>query len=124
VARISCGLSPFRAYFRLTDDNQVFSRLGGIGDTVYDKPMKARYRMASYWEGVKRRWKGMVDAETPPSKSGTGSSGTGSGRSGTGGPGAGGYPGKEWELVYQKFRQIEGRDPYSFQELVDWWNRA
>ena len=32
--------------------------------------------------------------------------------------------GKKWELVYLKFREIEGRDPYSFQELVDWWNRA
>lgn len=70
--------------------------------------------MSSYWEGVKRRWRGMVDA--PPSPKGTGTGG-----SGTGG---GGVPGKEWELIYLKFRQIEGRDPYSFQELVDWWNRA
>ncbi len=31
---------------------------------------------------------------------------------------------KKWELVYLKFREIKGRDPYSFQELVDWWNRA
>ena len=75
--------------------------------------------MGSYWEGVKRRWRGMVDAPPPPKGTGTGSSGTGSGSTGTGGD-----PGKEWELVYQKFRQIEGRDPYSFQELVDWWNRA
>ncbi len=71
--------------------------------------------MGSYWDGVKRRWKGMVDSGNPPPKN----TGTGSGSSGTGG-----HPGKEWELVYQKFRQIEGRDPYSFQELVDWWNRS
>ncbi len=75
--------------------------------------------MSSYWEGVKRRWQGMVDAPKPPPKSTGSGTGTGSGSSGTGGG-----PGKEWELVYQKFRQIERRDPYSFQELVDWWNRA
>lgn len=76
--------------------------------------------MGSYWDGVKSRWNAMVGTENlPPKGTGTGGSGTGSGSSGTGG-----HPGKEWELVYQKFRQIEGRDPYSFQELVDWWNRA
>ena len=89
--------------------------------------------MGSYWDGVKRRWSGMVDSGSPPPKNtGTGGSGTGSGGSGTGSGGSGssgssgtgGHPGKEWELVYQKFRQIEGRDPYSFQELVDWWNRS
>ena len=69
--------------------------------------------MSSYWEGVKRRWSGMVDAPNPPPKSGTGGSGT---------SGSGGAPGKEWELVYQKFKQVNGRDPYSFQELKDWWN--
>ena len=64
--------------------------------------------MGSYWDGVKRRWRGMVDAPSTPPKD----------------TGPGGDPGKEWELVYKKFRQIEGRDPYSFQELVDWWNRT
>lgn len=85
--------------------------------------------MSSYWEGVKRRWQGMVDAPKPPPKStgtggGSGSgSGTGTGTTGTG-DGSNRRLGKEWELVYQKFRQVQGRDPYSFQELVDWWNRA
>ena len=70
-----------------------------------------------YWDGVKNRWRGMVEGANPPPKNtGTGGFGTGTG--------TGGYPGKEWELVYQKFREIEGRDPYSFQELVDWWNRS
>ncbi len=78
--------------------------------------------MSSYWEGVKKRWEGMVGTPNPPSKTGTGGSGTDSGTGG--GTGTGGNPGKEWELVYLKFREIEGRDPYSFQELVDWWNRA
>lgn len=75
--------------------------------------------MGSYWDGVKRRWAGMVDAPPPPPKSGSGSSGTGSGG---GSSGSGGEtPGKEWELIYQKFRRMKGRDPYSFQELKDWW---
>ena len=78
--------------------------------------------MSSYWDGVKRRWNGMVDPQSLPPKKGTGVSDTGSGTGG--GTGSGGDPGKEWELVYLKFREIEGRDPYSFQELVDWWNRA
>ena len=71
--------------------------------------------MSSYWEGVKRRWRGVVDTPHPPKKDTV-----------TGGFGTepDSDPGKEWELVYQKFRQIEGRDPYSFQELVDWWNRS
>ena len=84
-----------------------------------------------YWDDVKNRWRGMVGgASLPPKNSGTGAgtgtgTGTGSGTgSGTGrSTGTGGYPGKEWELVYLRFREIEGRDPYSFQELVDWWNR-
>lgn len=71
----------------------------------------------SYWKDVQNRWRGMIGGENPPPKNtGTGGSGTGSG--------TGGHPGKEWELVYLKFREIERRDPYSFQELVDWWNRA
>ena len=83
--------------------------------------------MGSYWDGVKRRWAGMVDGPAPRqgtggSSSGSGSSGTGSGSSGTG-SGGGGLPGKEWQLIYQKFRQMVGRDPYSFQELQDWWSR-
>ncbi len=28
----------------------------------------------------------------------------------------------EWEIIYHKFRQRVGRDPYSFQELKDWWH--
>ena len=73
--------------------------------------------MSTYWDGVKRRWSAMVDGPAPPPRgTGAGSTGTGSGSTGTES-----VPGKEWELVYRKFRQIEGRDPYSFQELVDWW---
>ncbi len=68
--------------------------------------------MSTYWDGVKRRWRAMVDGPVPPQQG----TGTGSGSSGTGS-----VPGKEWELIYQKFRQIKGRDPYSFQELIDWW---
>ena len=78
--------------------------------------------MSNYWKGVIDRWNGMVGTPNPPPKTGTGGSGTGSGTGG--GTGSGGDPGKEWELVYYKFREIEGRDPYSFQELVDWWNRV
>jgi len=77
--------------------------------------------MSGYWDGVKRRWNAMVDAPSPPPRSGTG---TGSSGTGQGSTGPGGVPGKEWELVYNKFRQINRRDPYSFQELVDWWNQA
>lgn len=79
--------------------------------------------MGSYWDGVKKRWKAMTgEVGPPPKNTGGGPSGTGHGYTGTG-PG-GPQPGKEWELVYWKFREIERRDPYSFQELVDWWNRA
>ena len=78
--------------------------------------------MSSYWDGVKRRWNGMLYPQSLPPKKGKGDSDTVSGTGGV--TGSGGDPGKEWELVYLKFREIEGRDPYSFQELVDWWNRA
>jgi|GEM_PF-5101821 len=29
----------------------------------------------------------------------------------------------QWEMIYRKFFQIEGREPYSFRELQDWWAR-
>lgn len=83
--------------------------------------------MSSYWDGVKRRWRGMVDGPVdPPPKQGTGSGGTGHSGTGPGYEMSGmqGEPGREWELVYDKFRQVVGRDPYSFQELKDWWNSA
>jgi len=75
--------------------------------------------VSNYWEGVKQRWRSMTG--NPPKRRGTGTGHTGTG---SGGSGTGGTPGKEWELIHQKFRQIMGRDPYSFQELVDWWNQA
>ena len=73
-----------------------------------------------YWDEVKDQWTRLSGQYQPPSK------GTGSGSgTGPGGPGTGGapprVPGKEWEQVYKKFRQVNGREPYSFQELQDWW---
>ena len=29
----------------------------------------------------------------------------------------------KWQPIYEKFRLREGRDPYSFRELKDWWTR-
>ena len=29
----------------------------------------------------------------------------------------------QWEPIYEKFRARVGRDPYSFRELKDWWER-
>jgi hypothetical protein len=71
--------------------------------------------MSRYWEGVKARWQGMMASapeeerptETPQHER----------------PDAAAQPG-EWDLVHRKFRQIYGREPYSFQELQDWWNAA
>jgi len=28
----------------------------------------------------------------------------------------------KWEPIYLKFRSFYGRDPYSMQELRDWWD--
>ncbi len=44
------------------------------------------------------------------------------GSSGTGGTGGSNEPGDEWKLIHKKFRQVMGREPYSKQELVDWWS--
>ena len=62
----------------------------------------------SYWKEVKNQWRQMTEQYDPPPKKGTGDGGTGA-------------PGKEWEQVYKKFRQVHGREPYSYQELQDWW---
>ena len=64
--------------------------------------------METYWEGVRRRWTGMVDPQTHTS---TGPSGRGTGD---------GYA-PEWKLIRQKFRQVMGREPYAPRELEDWW---
>ena len=79
--------------------------------------------MGDFWRLFKEGWKDELERMgfiSPPQNSGTGSYET------TGGSNSesGDDTLKEWELVYQKFRDIEGRDPYSFQELVDWWNRV
>ncbi len=64
--------------------------------------------MGSYWDGVKRRWKGMVDGNLPHDKP----------QSQPPQP-----PRHQFRMIRQKFRDFHGRDPYSDQELIDWWNR-
>jgi hypothetical protein len=68
--------------------------------------------MSTYWEGVKARWEGMMasgPAEAPPPPQQA--------------PPQEAAPPGGWEMIYRKFREIEGRDPYSPQELRDWWDR-
>jgi hypothetical protein len=78
--------------------------------------------MGKFWQifkqELKNEWHRYEKMGSPRQSSGTGGT-----TISTGGTGSGGEPIDQWELVYQKFREIEGRDPYSFQELVDWWNR-
>lgn len=96
-----------------------------ISDSSFWRIMrKVRWIMGDFWqlfkEGWKNeweRWERMGNSGSPPQNSGTGRSGTGGSNSASGDD-----PRKEWELVYQKFREIKGRDPYSFQEVIDWWN--
>ena len=77
--------------------------------------------MAGFWklfkQSLHREYNHMANLGAPssPQSSGTGGGGNASNCNNTQ---------KEWELVYRKFRQINRRDPYSFQELVDWWNRV
>ena len=78
--------------------------------------------MGDFWRIFKEQWNKQLEDmgyPCPPQSSGTGSYETTGGSSSESGDDYWG----EWELVYQKFRDIERRDPYSFQELVDWWNR-
>lgn len=79
-----------------------------------------------YWDDVRSRWGKMVEGDFKSvvdfnqGGKGTGSSGTGgTGSSGTGGSDT--Y--EEWKMIHQKFRKHYGRDPYSLQELKDWWSR-
>lgn len=78
--------------------------------------------MGKFWQifkqELKNEWHRYEKIGNPPQNSGTGGT-----TIGTGGTGSGGDLLDQWELVYLKFRKIERRDPYSFQELVDWWNR-
>ena len=78
--------------------------------------------MGNFWQvfkkELKNEWHRYDKTGSPPQNSGTGGT-----TIDTGGTGSGEDPLDQWELVYHKFREIEGRDPYSFQELVDWWNR-
>jgi hypothetical protein len=75
--------------------------------------------MGKFWQMFKQElnneWHRYEQMGSPQQNSGTGGNSIGTGSSGD--------PLDQWELVYFKFREIEGRDPYSFQELVDWWNR-
>ena len=64
-----------------------------------------------YWDGVKGRWNEMVEGrlpmEDPPPV-----------------PPAEPLPGppaEDADLIRGKFRQWMGREPYSDQELIDWW---
>ena len=81
--------------------------------------------MGSYWDGVKQRWREMTgETQSGTGHGGTGHGGTGHGGTGHGGTGHGGTGSggdAEWELIHDKFRQVVGREPYSFQELKDWW---
>ena len=69
-----------------------------------------------YWDEVKKKWNAMEDGDFKevvnfnPGKNSTG-----------GNTGSGGLDHSEWEKIHQKFRQHYGRDPYSLQELKDWW---
>ncbi len=76
-----------------------------------------------YWEGVKRRWKGVVNKSISPPPSDNGGRGAVPSTSGRFTSGPSGEDDKEWDHVYQKFRDARGRSPYSFRELLDWWSR-
>ncbi|WP_339136475.1 MAG: hypothetical protein WGN25_01160 [Candidatus Electrothrix sp. GW3-4] len=79
--------------------------------------------MGGFWnlfkQELKNEWHRYENMGHPPQNSGTGGAGAATG--GDAGPGGGTID--QWRMIYLKFKQIEGRDPYSFQELVDWWNR-
>ncbi len=75
--------------------------------------------MGSYWKGVKERWGAMVKGELPTETTGRKSGSGGDHSSSRSSPVT--PPNAQWERIYQKFRQIHGRHPYSHQEVVDWW---
>lgn len=78
-----------------------------------------------YWDEVKTTYEKMAKGDFK-SVVKFGSDGQGTTSSGDGGtPGSGGSddPYQEWKMIHQKFRNHHGRDPYSLQELKDWWSR-
>jgi|GEM_PF-3359000 len=67
-----------------------------------------------YWDGVKSRFNAMVEGELPTQ-----------GQQPAPPPPEGAAPAPpepvEPNMIREKFRQWMGREPYSDQELEDWW---